>query len=103
MMLAQHRGIVVLLARVQGTILDLLHRICRDEVSLRHLLRNSADAEVDVTASNEDGNTTREQFATSPPCPGLVLLHLCANTSDNRKKMLGNCVLTLLLRMMLDI
>jgi hypothetical protein len=78
-------------------------RIRRDEVLHRHLLCNSAGNAVDVTARNEDGNTTRKQFSKSPPCPGLALLCLCANKSDNHKKMLVNRVLTLLLRMLLDI
>jgi hypothetical protein len=67
MLLTQHKGVAVLLASVQGTISDLLRRIRRDEVARQRLLRNSAGAEADVTASNEDGNTTREQFAKSPP------------------------------------
>jgi hypothetical protein len=103
MMLAQHKGIAVLLASMQGTNLDLLRRVRRDEVSRRCLLHNSAGAKVHVTASIEDGNSTCEQFAKSPPCPGLVLLCLCANISDNRKKILANCVPTLLLWMLLDI
>jgi hypothetical protein len=67
MMLTQDKGVAVLLASVQGTISDLLQRIRRDEVARRRLLRNSADAKADIAANNEDGNTTREQFAKSPP------------------------------------
>ena len=98
MMLQQQNGVAVLLASVQGTISDLLRRIRRDEVARRRLLRCTDDL-----GSNEDGNITREQFAKSAPCPGLVLLRLCANISDNRKKMLANHAPTLLLRMLLDI
>ena len=98
MMLQQQNGVAVLLASVQGTISDLLRRIRRDEVARRRLLRCPDDL-----GSNEDGNITREQFAKSAPCPGLVLLRLCANISDNRKKMLANHAPTLLLRMLLDI
>jgi hypothetical protein len=98
MMVQQQNGVAVILASVQGTISDLLRRIRRDEVARRRLLRST-----DESGSNEDGNITREQFAKSPPCPGLVLLRLCANISDNRKKMLANRAPTLLLRMLLDI
>ena len=88
-MITQHHGVAVLLASVQGTISDLLRRIRRDEVARRRMLRNIAGAEdPSATANNEDGNTTREQLAKSPPCPGLKLLRLCANIPDNRKKML---------------
>ena len=103
-MITQHHGVAVLLASVQGTISDLLRRIRRDEVARRRMLRNIAGAEdPNATANNEDGNTTREQLAKSPPCPGLNLLRLCANISDNRKKMLANRAPTLLLRILLDI
>ncbi len=79
MMLSQHKGVAVLLANiVQETILDFLRRIRRDEVARRRPLCNCAGAEADVAASNEDGNTSLEQFAKSPPCPGFVLLrHWC--------------------------
>ena len=103
-MLTQHQGVAVLLASVQGTISDLLRRIRRDEVARRRILRNVSGAKVPSTAdNNEDGNTTREQLAKSQPCPGLILLRLCANLSDNRKKMLANRAPTLLLRILLDI
>ena len=78
MMLTQHKGIVILLTSVQGTISDLLCRIHCDEVVRMRLLRNNAGAEANVTARNEDGKSTLEQFAKSPPCPGFVLLrHWC--------------------------
>jgi len=100
-MITQNRGVAVLLASVQGTISDLLRRIRRDEVARRRMLRNVTTAGEDD--NNEDGNTTREQLAKSPPCPGLTLLRLCANISDNRKKLLANRAPTLLLRILLDI
>jgi len=102
-MVTRDGGVAVLLASVQGTISELLRRIRRDEVARRRQLRNGGSFEATTTAATEDGNTTREQFAKAPPCPGLVLLRHCANLSDNRKKLLANRAPTLLLRILLDI
>ena len=100
-MITRDRGVAILLASVRGTIEELLRRVRRDEVARRRqVLRGGVAA---ATDDNKDGNTTREQFAKSPPCPGLILLRHCANLSDNRKKLLANRAPTLLLRILLDI
>ena len=93
----QNRGIPVLLASIQDTISSLLRRIRRDEVARRRQLQHGT---LDASA---DGNLTREAFAKSPPCPGLVLLRHCANLTGNRKKLLANRAPTILLRLLLDI
>jgi len=108
-MITKGGGVAVLLASVRGTISELLRRIRRDEVARRRQLRSLAGGAGKGTgassssAATEDGNTTREQFAKAPPCPGLVLLRHCANLADNRKKLLANRAPTVLLRILLDI
>jgi len=91
------RGIPILLASIQDTISGLLRRIRRDEVARRRQLQHGS------LDSNADGNLTREGFAKSPPCPGLLLLRHCANLTSNRKKLLANRAPTILLRLLLDI
>ena len=93
----KNRGIPVLLASIQSTISGLLRRIRRDEMMRRRQLQHG------ILDSEADGNITRERFAKSPPCPGLVLLRHCANLTSNRKKLLAHRAPTILLRLLLDV
>ncbi|KAL7467259.1 hypothetical protein ACHAXS_007506 [Conticribra weissflogii] len=97
--ITQGRGVSIILSSIESTISGLLRRIRRDEVVRRRRLLNGSQED----NPNTDGNITREKFAKSRPCPGLVLLRHCANLSENRKKLLAARAPTVLLRMLLDI
>jgi len=97
--ITQGRGVSIILSSIEETISGLLRRIRRDEVVRRRRLLNGSQEE----NSNTDGNLTREKFAKSRPCPGLILLRHCANLAENRKKLLAARAPTVLLRMLLDI
>jgi len=90
--LASNGGISIILASVQSFIDEVTTRIRRDEIPLKR-----------GKLSTTDENSTRVNFAKSPPCPGLILLRHCANLSENRKKLLSARAPTILLRMLLDV
>jgi hypothetical protein len=85
-------GVSVILASIEACVSEVTRRIRRDEIAIG---RNRS--------SLSSTNVTRENFAKSPPCPGLVLLRHCANITDNRRMLLTARAPTILLRLLLDI
>jgi len=103
-LVAEGRGVSVLLKSVELYLSEVLRRIRRDDLSFLNVRRSCPSG---VAASTMTvvlkKNPSRAKFNKSSAHPGLILFQHCANLAVNRRRMVKARAPTLLLRMLLDV